>query len=69
MATNDYVNGLYVKDGRLINGRPCSISGIEEAANLRRAAKRARKVEEIAEGIRMADEMKTMDDIMRGKRF
>ena len=69
MSTKDYVNGLYVKDGRLVNARPTGISGIEEAANLRRATKRARKVEEIAEGIRIADEMKTMDDIMRGKRF
>ena len=69
MSIKDYVNGLYVKDGRLVNSRPCSISGIEEAANIRKATKRARKVEEIAEGIRIADEMKTMDDIMRGKRF
>ncbi len=69
MATNDYVNGLYVKDGRLINSRPCSITGIQEAANIRKAAKRARKMEEIAEGIRMADSMKEMDNIFRGKKF
>mgnify|MGYP003671464086 CR=1 FL=1 len=29
---NDYVEGLYVKDGRLINSRPNGISGIEQAA-------------------------------------
>ena len=34
--TSDYVNGLYVKDGRLINARPDGVSGIEEAAMYRK---------------------------------
>ena len=33
--TNNYVEGLYVKDGRLINGRPNGINGIEKAAALK----------------------------------
>ena len=35
----DYVDGLYVKDGRLQNSRPNSISGIEQAAQLRKMVK------------------------------
>ena len=65
----DYVDGLYVKDGRLINDRPCGVTGIQEAAMVRASRKRARKMEEIAEGIRMADAMKEMDNVFRGKKF
>ena len=65
----DNVDGLYVKDGRLINGRPCGITGIQEAAMAKASKKRARKVEEIAEGIRMAEAMKEMDNVIRVKRF
>ena len=64
---NDYVNGLYVKNGRLINDRPYSMTGIQKAAEMKKAAKRARKMEEIASGIRMAEEMKSMDDMIRIK--
>ena len=54
MATSDYINGLYVKDGRLINDRPDSRSGIEKAAELRKAVKKQENIEQIAEGIRRA---------------
>jgi pyruvate-formate lyase len=64
---NDYVNGLYVKNGRLINDRPDSMTGIQKAAEMKKAAKRARKMEEIASGIRMAEEMKSMEDMIRIK--
>ena len=53
MAKN-YINGLYVKDGRLINDRPDARSGIEKAAEMRKAVKRQNNVEQIAEGIRRA---------------
>tara|TARA_R110002051_G_scaffold255819_1_gene314894 strand:+ start:152 stop:343 length:192 start_codon:yes stop_codon:yes gene_type:complete len=61
----DNVDGLYVKDGRLINGRPCGITGIQEAAMAKASKKRARKVEEIAEGIRMAEAVNTFQFIRR----
>ena len=37
--TNNYVDGLYIKNGRLINDRPDSVSGIERAASIKRAVK------------------------------
>jgi pyruvate-formate lyase len=63
------MDGLTIKNGRLINNRPNNITGIQEAANIRRAAKRARKMEEIAEGIRLAEQMKEVSDMMNRRRF
>jgi len=63
------MDGLTIKDGRLINNRPQSITGIEEAAMLKRAAKKARKVEEIASGIAMADSMKEITTMMSKRKF
>ena len=42
--TNNYVEGLYVKDGRLINGRPNGINGIEKAAALKNMIDRTKKI-------------------------
>ena len=63
------MDGLTIKNGRLINNRPNNITGIQEAANIKRAAKRARKMEEIAEGIRLAEQMKEVSDMMNRRRF
>lgn len=49
------INGLHVKDGRLINERPDGINGIEQAANLRKMVKYNKKVEMIADGIERAE--------------
>ena len=49
------INGLYVKDGRLINERPDGINGIEQAANLRKVVKYNKKVDMIADGIERAE--------------
>tara|TARA_R110002020_G_C15883471_1_gene739331 strand:- start:307 stop:495 length:189 start_codon:yes stop_codon:yes gene_type:complete len=57
----DYVDGLYVKDGRLVNDRPDGMSGIEQAAKIKKAVKRARKIEDIAQGIQMAEAMKNIE--------
>ncbi len=51
---NDYVEGLYVKERRLINGRPNGIRGIEQDAGLRKKVKYNKKVEMIADGIERA---------------
>ena len=64
---NDYVDGLYVKDGRLINDRPDGITGIEKAAMIRRSVKKAIKVEEISQGIQKAEAMKMIEKSI--KRF
>ena len=58
----NYINGLYVKDGRLINDRPDSRSGLERAAEMRKAVKRQNNIEQIEEGVRRAQELvKFMD--------
>ena len=63
------MDGLTIKDGRLINNRPNSITGIEEAAMIKQAAKKARKVEQIAAGVEMAESMKEMRTIMSKRKF
>jgi len=57
-TTSDYVNGLYVKDGRLINDRRDGETGIAEASRIRRAVKNDRKINQIAEGIELAENKK-----------
>jgi len=52
------MGGLTVKDGRLINDRPCGVSGIQQAANVRKTLHRARKVNMIADGIELAENKK-----------
>ena len=59
---NNYVDGLYSKDGRLINDRPNSMMGIEKAAKLRRMVKRQENIEQIAEGIRRAQMLERFMD-------
>ncbi len=51
---DNFVEGLYVKDGRLINDRPDGMMGIEKAAKLRKMIKSQRNSEQIAEGIQRA---------------
>lgn len=56
-------DGLTVKDGRLINNRPDGKNGIEKAAELRKALKKAEKIEMISEGVALGN-MK--EDMMQG---
>ena len=42
-TSSNYVSGLYMKDGRLINDRAPGMSGIEQAANMRRIIHENRK--------------------------
>jgi|TARA_R110000751_G_scaffold134837_2_gene237403 hypothetical protein len=55
----DY-RGLRVKDGRLINDRPVGKSGLEEAAEIRKAVKLNEKANIIANGIEKAEQRKDM---------
>ena len=59
---SDFVEGLYVKDGRLINGRPNSMMGIEKAAKIKSEVKRQRNIEEISQGIQRAKMMERFMD-------
>ena len=39
-SPDNFVDGLYVQDGRLINGRPNSFMGLEKAAMMKKMVKR-----------------------------
>ncbi len=49
------MGGLTVKSGRLINDREPGMSGIEQAARIKKSMCRARRVDEIADGIELAE--------------
>jgi len=61
-SASNYVNGLYIKDGRLVNDRAPGMSGIEQAANMKRIIKEDRKIQVIADGIERAESNKIMRD-------
>jgi hypothetical protein len=52
--------GLTVKNGRLINNRPDSKTGIAEMAEVRAEAKRQAKIDMIAEGYALGEERSEM---------
>jgi hypothetical protein len=51
---SNFVDGLYSKNGRLINDRPDGMMGIEKASKLRKMVKKQENIEQIAEGIQRA---------------
>jgi hypothetical protein len=57
---SDMVDGLYVKNGRLINGRPNGMTGIEQAANMKRIIDEDRKIKMIADGIERSEMRKNL---------
>ena len=54
------VHGLYVKNGRLINGRPNGMTGIQQAANTKRIIDEDRKIKMIADGIERSEMRKKL---------
>lgn len=50
-------SGLDVENGRLINNRPDSMTGIAKAAQAKKAIKRMDKVSMIAEGVSMGNDI------------
>ena len=56
------LDGLRVKNGRLINDRYPSETGIARAARIKRAVNNDRKINRIAEGIELAENMKSIAD-------
>tara|TARA_R100001244_G_C5158192_1_gene130646 strand:+ start:185 stop:382 length:198 start_codon:yes stop_codon:yes gene_type:complete len=63
MGKSDFVNGLYVKDGRLINSRPEGETGIAKAASIKRAVDNDKKINIIAEAIQLADDKKKFNEL------
>jgi len=62
-SPSNYVDGLYVKNGRLINARPDGVTGIQQAADIKRSIKNMRKVNRIADGIELAESRKQIRDL------
>jgi len=60
---DDYVDGLYVKEGRLINDRVDGESGIARMARIKRSIKNDRKINSIAEGIQLAEDKKNWNEL------
>ncbi len=59
------MDGLKMKDGRLINDRPIGISGISQAAMLRKQNKQRSLTQDIALGIELADDRKSSKQAIR----
>ena len=59
-SIGNFVEGLYVKNGRLINGRPNGMTGIQQAANMKRIIDEDRKIKMIADGIERAEMRKDL---------
>ena len=49
------MNGLHIKNGRLINDRPDGETGIARAARIKKAMKEQHKIDMIADGIERAE--------------
>ncbi len=62
MAKN-YIDGLYVKDGRLINDRRDGMTGIAKAAATKRAVENDRKINLMAEAIQLAEDKKKFNEL------
>jgi hypothetical protein len=58
------MDGLTVKDGRLVNERPVGMTGIQQAANIKRMVKEDRKIKMIADGIQRAEAMEKFRDLL-----
>ena len=48
-------NDLTVKNGRLINNRPNGINGIQQAAEIKKAMKKAEKIEMMAQAVALGN--------------
>ena len=63
MNKSDYIDGLYVENGRLINERPNSMTGIQKAASIKRSVSNDRKINQVAEGIQLAEDKKKFNEL------
>ena len=58
------MKGLTIKNGRLVNERPVGMTGIQQAANMKRIITEDRKIKMIADGIERAESMKTFREVL-----
>ena len=54
MKIDNFVEGLYIKNGELRNARPTGMSGIQQASMYRQQMKKQYKIDCIADGIERA---------------
>ena len=59
------MDGLKMKDGRLINDRPVGVTGIAQASMLRKQNKQRSLTQDIALGIELADDRKSAKEAIR----
>ncbi len=59
------MNGLKMKDGRLINDRPVGMTGLAQASMLRKQNKQRSLTQDIALGIELADDRKSTKEAIR----
>ena len=57
------LSGLSVHNGRLINDQPDGMTGIQKMAQVRKELKAAKKISQIAQGVRLGN---MMEDMMEG---
>jgi len=60
------LNGLTVRNGRLMNDRPCGNMGIVDAANARKEMRRQEKIDMIAEGYARGEMRAEMSEMIGG---
>ena len=58
------MNGLTIKNGRLVNERQVGMTGIQEAANMKRIIDEGRQIKIIADGIQRAESMKEFRELL-----
>lgn len=56
------MDGLKIKNGRLMNERPVGMTGIAEASMMRKRNKQRSLTQDIASGIELAEERKMVRD-------
>lgn len=62
-------NDLTVRNGRLINNRPNDITGIQQAAQIKKDMKREQKIQMMAEAVYRGDKMSDLEEsLMEGKK-
>jgi hypothetical protein len=63
-------NDLTVRNGRLINTRPNSVTGIQQAAQIKKDLKREQKIQMMAEAVYRGDKMSDLSESLKeGKRY
>jgi len=63
MNKNDYVDGLMIKNGRLINDRVDGMTGLQRASSMKRAVDNDKKINMIAEAIQLAEDKKGFNQL------